>query len=289
MTTIADLPDSFTPEDPLSNPAGNGAWSASSDADRRGRTMSWFGLFADYDAFEAAALYTPETVTLSAGPPPLTVTRVIPLLYPYGTGRPLYCVAVDGRAFSAEDSEAADAAPWKEVVATCRFASLLYPVTGDSAFISVRMQGEPKRITIPNYAYVLVDDSNVLVEAVAQDVGIPIFEAKIQITWHGITDLPAALGTLAPLFDHVNSNVVTLPDLGLVCAIGTLHLADASAALSVQVSGAAKAELSITLAYRTLPWNRAIGSGGVVRWVAPSGSLTSRPIAATSFAPLVGY
>jgi hypothetical protein len=278
MTTVADLP---VEAELLANPAGNGAWSGSYDANSGEQTMSWILPFTLITDFARLALYTAETVTISATPPVTTVTRIVPMVCEFDSA--LNCLRVDFRALSAEEAEDATATPWKLVVATCRFGPLPYPVSGDSAFISLRLRANPKRITIPNFAYTLVDDANVFVEAVAQDVGIPIAEEQIEVTWHGITDLPGALATLSPMMDRVNSDVITLPDLGMACQPGTLHLAGRDASKTISFGGVVKSELSATLLYRSLPWNRAVGSGGALRWVQP------RPITATSFKTLTGY
>lgn len=252
MSTTADLPPSFFPDDPLSNVTGNGSWSADYDAQSGEQVVSWMGPFTDRLAFIEAALFKPETVTFPGG----DLTKVIPLQCPYDDR--LYAIKVSMRALTVEEAEDAD--PWRDIVATVRFGVLPYRVDGDTPLVQVRIRGKSKRITIPNFPYELIDESDAFVERVAADIDRPIAEDYIDITYHGITDLAAAIAVLDPLRDKVNSETVTLPDIGRVCLPGTLHFSEMNAAKTINFGSTSKSELSISLAYRPVEWNRYVAS-----------------------------
>lgn len=291
-TTWDDLPPSFDPRNPLTNPSGNGAWSAEYDLDGAGnrQSLSWLGPFTEFEAFRNAALYRPETIALGTG----TITRNVPLVCPYDSL--LHALRVHFRSLTSLtpeeadelglDIDAADAPPYGRVIATVDFGVLPYGTGGSTPFVSIRKQSTPKRATIPNFAYTLVDDSNAVVEALAQDVAVPVPEETFEITWHGLQTLAPFEAVVGPLVDRVNASSVTLPQVARACPAGTLYVAGTSGQQQIDTGNVAKAEASVTLIRRELPWNRAIGSSGTPRWVAPSGTPTGRVFTTADISPV---
>lgn len=274
-TTVDDLPASFDPRNPLCNPQGNGAWSGRYTDQSGEQTVSWLGPFSGFRDFVNAALLRRETVEVQPG---TTVERLSPLVCPYDPD--LIALEVIPRALTTEEAEEEDAAPWELVVATVRFGIVPYPQAGETPFVSISMNDTPKRTTIPNYAYTLVDDSDVFVEGLSQDVAIPVAEEEITVTWHGLTGLTEFSTATGPLVETVNSVEVTIPQLAITCPIGTLYVAGRSMGLTHLAGNLTRAEASVRLQRRALPWNRAIGSGGTPRWISP------RPFASASPAAL---
>lgn len=266
MSTIADLPASWR-KNLLTNFSGNGAFSLEYTATEGGGPLSWHGPFADFQAFRTAALFQAATITLTGGG---SLTKIVPLVHPFDDA--FHAVRLSIRPFrgydqgeqtTADDPWAVDAdPPWPELLATVTFGVLPYATGGDAAapFLSIKQGSNPQRITIPNAPYELVDESDVFIESVAQDISVPIAEERLTFTWHGVTDLPAINTLTQPIIHTLNDATITLPDVGLVCDPGTLHVAGRDSAKTLTLGSIAKSEFSLTATWRPIDWNRYLAS-----------------------------
>jgi hypothetical protein len=249
MATTADLPVTAAL---MANPLGAGAYAGHVDALRREERMTWRVPHADFEAFIAAVLFKQETIG--------TLTRFVPLLHPYAAG--LYALGIDFHAFSPNDEVDVDLDPypWKAIDCAVTFGPLPYTVEGANPFLSIRGRANPKRITRPNTPYSIITDADAFLERVAQDITIPSGEIAIEITWHEIVDLPAALAIVVPLLDRTNSTPLSIPIIGLDAEAGTIHFQSTDFGLSVNTGANIKSTLGISLLYRDRDWNRVVAS-----------------------------
>lgn len=261
MSTTIDLPATWR-RNLMTTPG-----SFSSEATPQGKVvkLTWHGPMADSRAFEDACLFKPRTIDMGGG---IFITRVEPLVCPWddrlyanhvGDLRP-YRGYRRGELVST-DPFAPGAQPlWPEVASSVTFEVPPFATTGESPYFSVSVDSNPTFYTIPNYAYTLIDEAGAFIEPVAQDVSVPIAIERLTFTWHEVTDLPGLFGMTQPIMNTVNLNAITLPDLGLACAPGTLHVGGRNAAKTITFGGGAKAQFSLGCVWREVDWNRALAS-----------------------------
>lgn len=262
MSTTADLPPSAAP---AANPGGNGQFSSRRTSTTRDDYLSWFVKWSELDDFYEACFDTTEEIELAPGPPPITITRIVPMVCPFSDK--IHALEAQVRAMTSSDIYDG-AAPYDDFyewcVVTVHFGILPYSFT-DRPFVSVRRSGRSSVVAAPIGNLKFVGNNELLDLA----PGVPIFQEDFVVTWHEVTDLAGALGTIEPLAGMVNSSSVTAG--GRTYATHTLHFPEFDAEEAISVGGSRKAQLSFPVRWRPRPtWLQAIRKDGTVDTITPA-------------------
>lgn len=274
MSTVAHLPSSA---EPLANPSGNGGCEFTYTPTDGRMSLSWIVPWADVQAFRIAALGREETIELAPGPPPVTITRVVPLQCPFDDH--LWALGIRGRALTASDVYDAGT-PYEDfyghAVLTVDFGVLPYSFT-DQPYLSVRYRGTNTGITLPNHVYKKAGGT----ERTTQDIVIPCFQEDFIVTKHEVANLDAELAVLKSLAGMCNSAAVTVD--GQTYGVHELHLPEFDAEEGISIGGARKASLSYPVRWRPRPtWQQVQWQDGSIA------NLDPLPLLTGSFAPLFG-
>lgn len=253
MSTTADLPATAKL---LNNPQGNGVYQGDIDEKGRRHVLSWKVPWEDHNDFLETAGGTPVVFTSGGS----SVTVMVPLKFPYADN--MYAKRITYRG-EGSDKLVDDARLYPWVIVTVEFGTFDYAVESATPFLTIRYRASASFATIPNVPFRFGTG-----EKLGQDVGVLVGEYAIEVTRHRVADLGSLIAILKPLVGMVSSTSITID--GVTYAAGTLHFPTFEGTEQTFVLGNSQQELSYAVLYRSIPWNSALRSDGVVDVLIPA-------------------
>jgi hypothetical protein len=238
----------------LNNPDGTGASSGEWTIGKRTATLNFLCYFSDLESFLQQIAGYPVEYGVGAG---ASITQQIPLIYPWNNK--MYAQRVTHRAATvdAKLTTIGIATPFTKAMVTVEFGSFPFAVgDGSTPWIQIEAKGSTEFATLPGVAFAFGTG-----EKLEQDVGVIIGRQDFNVTRYQIPSFDQWLAASNYMMGFVNSDTVTIS--ATTFAPGYLLFPTQSISQQTNVLGAPMAQASVTLAYRTKPWNYAMRSDGV--------------------------
>lgn len=252
MSTIADLPPSaklLIGQSAQTNFAMDGSGLK--------MRLTWSVSWEDSPAFLEALQGYPETIG--------TLTRRVPLRNQFVPS--IYALAISNARFVGADSAISASRISTHIHYTIEYGPLGYEVGGDSAYVTINHAGSTRSVTVPGvqYAFSAGTYSGTKVQ---QDVAQPIGGVGMQLTLHQVPSISAFVATADAMLGTVNSTSLVVA--GITRAAGTVYFDTYESQSTRSVLGTEQHEVSISLIYSALPWNKFLDPGGSANAVTPA-------------------
>lgn len=242
------LNDITVPYEILTNSQMQGAFQGKMDANGREDTVSFLIQFSDLDEFLRQIKGKPTGYGSGTA---ATVTRTEMLRHPWNTK--LYATGAAYRSVGSDNSVSIER-PWAECIVSITFGALpWFPNDPSQPFISSRIRGSSRLMTIPGTGYTFAGTGEFASE---QDIGFRVGGHYIEVSIFELPDLNSFVARAIPLEGAVNSVALTVD--GVTYPEGQLMFETFSAEWVANGLGARKAKAAVSIVYSDIPWNSGI-------------------------------
>lgn len=254
-TTFADLPASVLL---LNNPQGNGGHFGAWDQNGRKATCNFKVPIEDLETTLNTINGSPQVFGSGST---ATYSRSAGLQYRFYPS--LYASRLSYR-FEGLDSLVTVTRPNTSAIVTVEFEPLLFDPGSNQPYVTVRVRGSVNVVTIPNFYFTFVGNS----EKVEQDFGVKVGQVDLQVTMHRVPDLDAQIAKILPLMGKVNSIDTTLGKTTYLAGYLLFPTFDADEVFGTL--GGQEGQFSFNVVYRSQPWNKAMRSDGTWDTLSPA-------------------